>query len=947
MAPNAGMEAKQPGVEAQNTMQPAHHPPPSDAVPPAARQGGEASRPRAETKSEPRVEARGDRSRVTARGAAPAGANAQRGEGAAAPGAASGGDRERSGQNVDRAAGPVSTLEFKVPAESAGMIVGKKGAQIKRLKQDCNVRVWLKNDEEGEEAQSKTVYLEGYGSGLDKALLIMCETLAQWAENSKQDPQRTLMDYWMKELKAQPQRPAPAAPSRKGGGQQASPGGRGGKGGQPEDQNKPSVVVQYKIPAEAARWVVGKQGKTINQLKKETGCSIAFGNENLADPTSKILLVQGAEEDCAEARKRIVDSLAKSKMEIAVGTTNADDMMAAYRARMHWLEERFERLSITAVETGHGKQEKQAGNGPADRPVRQSSHTLSVAPGKVEIHITKAAAAMIIGKKGAMHKHLQIKTGAVISVEQDALADGRKKMTIEGSEQSINNARRMVEDILRQCDDSKYEETERKKQAEDEEKRRAEEAVRRQRKEEQARRQAQELAEREAAEREVARRAEEERRWKEKQEKAAREAEKKRIFNERIASNPFSFLDAEDGADEEPEEAPQPQPSNTKENAVSKKKKKRSKGGEGAATAGSGPAPSASQHDAPAAAEERDADAEDASGRGGDGDAERIHAELEPVEEARDFSEGAERDAAGQAQESAEGESCLQLKAALLTRRGVDHENEDRALMGEFADMVSAPLKAALLGKSRSKQMPVFAVFDGHGGDGASEHAKNHLVPNVVEALEAQHAAGAEGDDALREAYAAGFARTEEQLRERAASTGDRSGTCAVCVVVWEQDGVFTLHAANLGDCRAMVARRDDSGKLVGVRVTDDQRAVTPDEKRRIEAAGGKVVDNRALGDLIPSRSLGDFKTKDKCPGAVIATPDVRSFELTGRDRWLLLASDGLWDDLKVDRIMEILSKERDPKAANKALSSAVIRKCGAKQHKPKDDLTIISVYMP
>jgi hypothetical protein len=385
---------------------------------------------------------------------------------------------------------------------------------------------------------------------LDKAMLIMCETLAQWGENAKQEPQRKLVDFWMKELKAQPQKPAPAAPPRKGGGQQAPPGGRGGKGGQAEDQNKPCVVVQYKVPAEAARWVVGKQGKTINQLKKETGCSISFGNDNPSDPTSKFLLVQGTEEDCAEARKRIVDSLAKSKMEIAVGSINADDMMADYRARMHWLEERFERLSITAAEAAHRKQEKQAGSAPADRPVRQSSHTLSVVPGKVEIHITKAAAAMIIGKKGAMHKHLQMKSGAVISVEQDALADGRKKMTIEGSEQSINNARRMVEEILRQCDDSKYEETERKKQAEDEEKKRAEEAVRRQRKEEQARRQAQvsptnaarhvlvamrqssancsyvrqEQAEREAAEREVARRADEERRWKEKQEKAAREA---------------------------------------------------------------------------------------------------------------------------------------------------------------------------------------------------------------------------------------------------------------------------------------------------------------------------------------------------------------------------------------------------------------------------------------
>jgi rRNA processing protein Krr1/Pno1 len=104
------------------------------------------------------------------------------------------------------------------------------------------------------------------------------------------------------------------------------------------------------------------------------------------------------------------------------------------------------------------------------------------------MHITKASAAMIIGKKGAMHKHLQLKTGAVISVEQDALPDGRKRLTIEGPDQCVQEARRMVEEILRQCDDSKYEEVEKKKQAEDEEKRRAEEA-RRQKREELARRQ--------------------------------------------------------------------------------------------------------------------------------------------------------------------------------------------------------------------------------------------------------------------------------------------------------------------------------------------------------------------------------------------------------------------------------------------------------------------------
>jgi predicted PilT family ATPase len=386
------------------------------------------------------------------------------------------------------------TLEFQVPTEAAGMIVGKKGAHIRRFKQECNVRVLLKKDDEGEESETKAVFLEGSGSGLDKAILMLCETLAQWAENTKQEPQRKLVDFWMKELKAQPQKP-PQQPPRKPAAQQ-TPGtsGRGGKAAHAEDPNRPGVAIKYWVPSDAVRWVVGKQGKTIGQLKKETGCAISLGPDAPNNkPGSTLLVIQGGEEECAEARRRIIDCLAKSKMEMATGVLSPEDPMVAYRARTQWIDQHIEKISVTPVEAAQPKPEKSA-TSPADRPARQNvqnAHTLSVAPGKVEIHITKAAAAMIIGKKGAMHKHLQIKTGAVISVEQDALADGRKRLTIEGSEQSINTARKMVEEILRQCDDSKYEEVERKKQAEEEEKRRAEEAVRRQRKEEQARRQAQ------------------------------------------------------------------------------------------------------------------------------------------------------------------------------------------------------------------------------------------------------------------------------------------------------------------------------------------------------------------------------------------------------------------------------------------------------------------------
>jgi hypothetical protein len=43
--------------------------------------------------------------------------------------------------------------------------------------------------------------------------------------------------------------------------------------------------------------------------------------------------------------------------------------------------------------------------------------------------------------------------------------------------------------------------------------------------------------------------------------------------------------------------------------------------------------------------------------------------------------------------------------------------------------------------------------------------------------------------------------------------------------------------------------------------------------------------DKRAMGDLIPSRSFGDFKTKRRCIGAVTATPDISTYTMHEDDR--------------------------------------------------------------
>jgi len=174
---------------------------------------------------------------------------------------------------------------------------------------------------------------------------------------------------------------------------------------------------------------------------------------------------------------------------------------------------------------------------------------------------------------------------------------------------------------------------------------------------------------------------------------------------------------------------------------------------------------------------------------------------------------------------------------------------------------------------------------------------------------------------------------------------GDSSGACAVCVVVTDTDGKYDLTVANVGDCRAIVARREGP-KFLGVSLTKDHRATVPAEKTRIESFGGQVTDKRALGDLIPSRTLGDIKTKNKCPGAVSAVPEISHHELIFReDSALVLASDGLWDELKNAKVMDLLYKHQaSAKSACDAISKAVLKKCTGGERKPNDDLTVVVV---
>ncbi|KAJ5574250.1 uncharacterized protein N7459_008677 [Penicillium hispanicum] len=155
-----------------------------------------------------------------------------------------------------------------------------------------------------------------------------------------------------------------------------------------------------------------------------------------------------------------------------------------------------------------------------------------------------------------------------------------------------------------------------------------------------------------------------------------------------------------------------------------------------------------------------------------------------------------------------------------------------------------------------------FAVYDGHGTDLVSDHAskKLHLLfagrPEFQkgDSAAAINAALAEEDHLLLESF--------KRDSEEPALSGS---TAAVCILNLTQG---ELVVSNLGDSHAILAERDPKTEHPYHirRLTQAHKPEEPDERARIEQAGGQVQMRSGiprLGSLNMSRALGDLQYKN------------------------------------------------------------------------------------
>ena len=241
------------------------------------------------------------------------------------------------------------------------------------------------------------------------------------------------------------------------------------------------------------------------------------------------------------------------------------------------------------------------------------------------------------------------------------------------------------------------------------------------------------------------------------------------------------------------------------------------------------------------------------------------------------------------------------------THRGIIRDyNEDRVMI-----MLRIP-KPSDRKVEKWPPCSFFGLYDGHGGKNCSNFLRDNLHLFITQDLNFP--------SDPQQAILRGFERAEAVFAELALKKRDKAGSCAVVVIIVGKK----CYVANLGDSRAIMSV--NSGAECAA-MTKDHKPNEENENQRVIRAGGEVYSSgtaehavfRILpGRLAVSRAFGDIEAKLKelggNPHVLIAIPEIRVFYLNNSADFIVLASDGIFDRLENQEVIDIIwAHENNP----------------------------------
>ncbi|KAF4135275.1 Protein phosphatase 2C [Phytophthora infestans] len=301
--------------------------------------------------------------------------------------------------------------------------------------------------------------------------------------------------------------------------------------------------------------------------------------------------------------------------------------------------------------------------------------------------------------------------------------------------------------------------------------------------------------------------------------------------------------------------------------------------------------------------------------------------------------------------------------------------------------------------KAADGGVQINAVFDGHGGSRAVEHLRTSLCQHILAEVSSKNSS-----DEVSAIVKNAFARSDEELKQSLLALPEKTrmskgycnaGACAVIALFINS----VLYIANVGDCAAVLGKvGQETQGLEATEVSVDHSCNNPLETKLVvershdrnairmskddQATGPGIIGvKRVAGSLAMTRAFGDFYLKCaelssapfKCDWLqskvpyITSEPSITTVYMDGSEKYVILASDGLWDVMTPLEAVHIVAKF-DPEqslffsTASAALIHAVLEKIahrdglmmhelmsmpqGAVRRRFHDDITCTVVYI-
>ncbi|XP_010452615.1 PREDICTED: probable protein phosphatase 2C 68 [Camelina sativa] len=235
-------------------------------------------------------------------------------------------------------------------------------------------------------------------------------------------------------------------------------------------------------------------------------------------------------------------------------------------------------------------------------------------------------------------------------------------------------------------------------------------------------------------------------------------------------------------------------------------------------------------------------------------------------------------------------------------------------------------------------------VYDGHGGPEASRYISDHLFSHLMRISR-------EKSSISEETLRAAFSATEEGFLTLVRRTCGLKpliaavGSCCLVGVIWKG----TLLIANVGDSRAVLGSSNRSNKIVAEQLTSDHnaaleevrqelRSLHPDDshivvlKHGVWRIKGIIQVSKSIGDAYLKRpefsldpSFPRFHLAERLQRPVLsAEPSVYTRVLQTSDKFVIFASDGLWEHMTNQQAVDIVNKNPRPGIARKLVRRAM-----------------------